>query len=116
MCRALLPPNAKPVVSSRLMKRGGMALRSVPIESAIAARSRGISSKGVFLRASWMRGSSAMESRMVWGCIWVFTLTLALSHRGRRDLAWLPVPELVGKSEGLGEAAGVDEDYGYVGV
>ena len=110
MCRALLPPNAKPVVSSRLMKSCGTDSISASIDSAMAARSRGISSKGVFLRASSMRGSSSMASRIVWDCIWVFTLTpgsspgqaLALSHQGRGDLAWLPAPELVGEGEGLG--------------
>ena len=31
-------------------------------------------------------------------------------------LVGFPVPELVGEGEGLGLAAGVDEDYGGLGV
>ena len=69
MWRALLPPNANPVASSRLMNNGGTASGSASIDSAIAARSLDISSNGVFLCASWMRGSWSMRSRMVWGCM-----------------------------------------------
>ena len=66
MCRALLPPNANPVASSRLMKIRGTASTSASIDSAIAARSLAASSNGVQSRASLMRGSSAMRSRIVW--------------------------------------------------
>ena len=77
MCRALLPPKANPVVSSRFMKRRGTASTSAPIDSAMASRSLGISSNGVFRRASLMRGRVSMESRMVWGCMGALTLTLS---------------------------------------
>lgn len=35
---------------------------------------------------------------------------------GRVGLAGLPVPQLVSEGEGLGLAAGVDEDHGGLGV
>ena len=109
MCRALLPPNAKPVVSSRLMKSWGTASISAFMDSAMAARSRGISSKGCVFTCELDAGEfvDGVEDG----------LGLHPAPRASPYLAaWLPVPELVGEGEGLGEAAGVDEDYGDFGV
>ena len=44
------------------------------------------------------------------------TVVVHSTHRGRGDLVGFPVPDLVGEGEGLGLAAGVDEDYWGVGV